>query len=162
MEQWKDIQGYEGRYQVSDLGRVKAPARYVRFVSKAGNDFQRLRAEKIIATQVQNSGYAIVHLLTDAHSRKALTVHRLVAAAFVPNPAGLPEVNHRDGNKANNHAANLEWVTRSENKLHAVAAGLNTQAVAVVAPNGKTYPSIAQAAKAERVNHRAAAKWVAP
>lgn len=159
MEQWRDIPGYEGRYQVSDVGRVKAPERYVRFVSKTGNDARRLRAEKVMATQLQNSGYEIVHLLANAHSRKAFTVHRLVAAAFVPNPAALPEVNHRDGNKTNNRASNLEWVSRTDNKLHAVSMGLHRQARPVIAPSGKTYPSIAQAARGERVRAKTAAGW---
>lgn len=162
MENWRDIPGYEGRYQVSDLGRVKAPARRVRFVSKTGNEAWRLRAEKVLATQVQNSGYTLVHLLAGTSERKACTVHRLVAAAFIPNVDGLPEVNHVDGNKANNSACNLEWVTRTDNKHHAVATGLNTQARSVTAPSGRTYPSIAQAAKTERVAHRTAAKWVTP
>ena len=159
MEIWKPIPGYEGRYEVSDEGRVRAPARRVRFVSKTGNEALRLRAEKTIAAQVQNSGYLLVHL-HQGNDRRAVTVHRLVAQAFIANPAGLPEVNHKDGNKLNCAAGNLEWVSRQDNKRHAVAAGLNPQARGVTAPSGKTYPSITQAARGEKVRASTAREWV--
>jgi hypothetical protein len=161
MENWKDIPGYEGRYQVSDLGRVKAPERRVRFVSKAGREASRVRAEKLMATQIQNNGYLLVHLMMGEH-RKACTVHRLVAQSFLPNPDALPEVNHKDGIKTNCRVDNLEWSSRVDNKLHAVKLGLNTQAKPVTAPSGVTYPSIVQAARGERVRAKTAAKWVQP
>lgn len=72
-----------------------------------------------------NEGYMRVRLYQNGVSKQKF-VHRLVAEKFIPNPKGLPEVNHIDGNKANNQVSNLEWVTSSDNKLHALATGLRT------------------------------------
>ena len=69
-------------------------------------------------SRAQNSGYQML-ILRNKGKRKAMLVHRLVAMAFVPNPDGLPCVNHKDGNKSNNCASNLEWCTHSENLSHA-------------------------------------------
>lgn len=98
MEVWKDIQGYEGLYQVSNMGRVKG-----------------LRKNKILHQLQRGHGYLTVDLYKDGVPRKKESVHRLVATAFIPNPDGKREVNHIDENKQNNMATNLEWVTRSEN-----------------------------------------------
>lgn len=73
----------------------------------------------------QNSGYLCLKLVVGGR-RESWLVHRLVATLFIPNPHDLPEVNHIDGNKDNNAVANLEWVTRTENKAHAKATGLWT------------------------------------
>ena len=79
------------------------------------------------------------------------TVHRLVAQAFIPNPLGLPEVNHKDGVKPNCKASNLEWMTRSENKDHAVDKGLNPSAIRVIDPKtGVIYPSVSRAVRVAR------------
>lgn len=158
MEIWKDIPGYEGRYQVSDFGGVMAAAFKQRYLLRNGVEAWRMTKPRLISRQITNSGYFIVHLHLD-NKRKAHTVHTLVARAFIPNPEGLPEVNHRDGRKSNCRTINLEWSTSSGNKLHAVEHGLNTQARCVTAPSGKTYPSIAQAARGERVRAKTAAGW---
>ena len=142
-EVWKDIPGYEGRYRVSNLGRVKSVAFYQRCVFKNGRESTRLTKERILASQVQNSGYVLVHLHLD-NKRKAFTVHRLVAAAFVPGCA--LEVNHLDGDKRNNAASNLRWASSSENKQHALATGLNPLAIPVTR-EGERYHSIACAAR---------------
>lgn len=155
MEQWKDIPGYEGRYQVSDLGRVRSVDRYVRAVAKNGREYSR-RVAGVVLRAALNRGYLLVNL----HPTGTISVHILVARLFVPNPDDLPEVNHIDGVKANCRAKNLEWVTKSGNQQHAVATGLRSQARRVRAPSGNEYPSIAQAAKGERVRHRTAATWV--
>ena len=160
MENWRDIPGYEGRYQVSDLGNVKSVAFKQRYLLRTGAEAWRLTKERLIARQITNSGYFIVHLYLD-NKRKVHTIHTLVARAFIPNPQALPEVNHRDGRKSNCKVVNLEWESRTGNKLHAVAAGLNSQARQVTAPSGAAYPSIAQAARGEQVAHRTAAKWAA-
>lgn len=107
-EEWRDVVGYEGHYQVSNFGRVKS--------------FWRHQVGKIITPQLNHKGYLVVEL-RDGQSRKVKFVHRLVAQAFIPNPDGKPEVNHRDGGKFNNHVDNLEWVTRIENMNHAVQSG---------------------------------------
>ena len=108
-------------------------------------------------TQVNNSGYQLVKLHRD-NECKTTTLHRLVALAFVPGGGPTMDVNHKDGAKANCRADNLEWVTRSQNHLHAVGLGLNTQAVAVTDPTtGVSYPSISQAARGARRSHRTVA-----
>lgn len=104
MEEWRDIQGYEGLYQVSNNGRVRSLARN----STKGK----------ILCQAVKRGYSHVCLSKD-NKKKHFAVHRLVALAFIPNPSKKPEVNHIDGNRSNNNIANLEWVTRAENELHA-------------------------------------------
>lgn len=143
MEQWKDIPGYEGRYQVSDLGRVKSLPFEQRYLLRNGREAFRKTPERILAQQLINSGYALVHLHLD-NARTALTVHSLVARAFLPGPAG-ETVNHKNGLKVDNRVSNLEWATYSENHLHAVDHRLNKQAVPVVAPSGRRFPSISQA-----------------
>lgn len=106
IENWKDVPGYEGRYQVSDLGRVRG-----------------VISGKVLQPNEQNSGYHIVHLYTGGRgTRRPKLIHRLVALAFLPGD--VTEVNHKDGVKTHNAATNLEWVSHSENGLHAFATGL--------------------------------------
>jgi hypothetical protein len=83
----------------------------------------RSRFGRVIKQQSCKAGYLRVELWSDGVGKKYL-VHRLLAKAFVPNPLGKPQVNHIDGNKANNALVNLEWVTQSENQFHAYQAGL--------------------------------------
>lgn len=104
IEEWKDVKGYEGLYQVSNLGRVKSLARY----KKNNLGSKSLIGEKILKQSKNNRGYCRIHLCKDAH-KKAFSVHRLVADAFVPNPKNFTDVNHKDENKENNRADNLEW-----------------------------------------------------
>ena len=123
MEQWKDIEGYEGIYQISSHGRVKSLPRHIKsgpveFTSK----------EKILKPIKSNQGY-LSYILCNNGERRQLRAHRLVAQAFIPNPQNKPEVNHIDGNKQNNNVINLEWVTRSENQQHAWDNGLKPRLV---------------------------------
>lgn len=113
-EIWKDIKGYEGLYQVSNLGRVKSLRRLVKF----SNGSIREYPEKILK-QYKANGYWVVGL--NSHGKKTVGVHRLVAEAFIPNPDNLPQVGHKDeknfktGNECNNNVDNLEWTTAKEN-----------------------------------------------
>jgi hypothetical protein len=90
-------------------------------VSCTGEVFSRLGRK--LKQQITHDGYLRVELHHKGAAKKH-SVHRLVASAFVPNPEGKPQVNHKDGNKTNNTHSNLEWVTQSENQLHAYKIGL--------------------------------------
>lgn len=103
-EVWKDIKGYEGLYQVSNLGRVKSLDRYVAHK----NNSIRFIESKIKNQTVNQSGYLVTHLCKNSKSSSFL-VHRLVAQTFIHNPNNLPEVNHKDEVKTNNCVDNLEW-----------------------------------------------------
>lgn len=115
MEIWKDVKGYEGRYQVSDLGRVKGIPR----MAWSGRVFYKLK-EKILKPGKNSEGYLVV-VLCDGKTTKTNKVHRLVAKAFIDNPNNNPVVNHKDSNKTNNCLENLEWCTHSENSMYVPA-----------------------------------------
>ena len=108
MEDWRDVIGYEGLYQVSSYGRVK----HLPHIHHRSKSF--VVAESICTMHKQNMGYYVVDLYKE-NKRKTKLVHRLVAEAFVSNPGGLKVVNHIDSNRANNHISNLEWCTHSHN-----------------------------------------------
>lgn len=107
VEQWKDIDGYEGLYQISSYGRVKS---FPRRATRGG----------IVKPSLSTSGYLCTHLSKNGKVRTH-QVHRLVAKHFICNPDNLPEVNHIDENKTNNHVSNLEWCTRVQNVRHGTA-----------------------------------------
>ena len=112
-EIWRDIEGYEGKYQISNMGRVRSLKQLY-----SGTYVYR---EKLIAPVKQKyDDYVYVNLYKDGKS-KHYKVHRLVALYFIPNPLKKREVNHINGCKADNRAINLEWVTPKENMAHAKA-----------------------------------------
>lgn len=116
MEIWKDIEGYEGLYQVSNLGRIRGIDRYVGFK----NGKKRLWKGKIKTQTVTGKGYLKVRLCDRTTKDKTDEVQRIVARAFIPNPDNKPQVNHIDGDKKNNRVENLEWVTAQENDIHKI------------------------------------------
>ncbi|MBD5464077.1 MAG: hypothetical protein HDR24_13665 [Lachnospiraceae bacterium] len=124
-EVWKSISGYEGRYEVSNLGRVRSIPRYV-----DNHTGKKLIKEKIVSQHINDRGYVIVSLNKET-KRKTYKVHRLVAEAFIENHFNKPQVNHIDGDKTNNRVENLEWNDNSENQRHAYRTGLNK-------PSGKS------------------------
>ena len=148
-EIWLPIAGYEGRYEVSDLGNVRSVDVLVPYTHwRTGARLERLKRGKPLPQQKTNAGYLIVHLHSD-NTRTARTVHRLVAETFEPDADFSLDVNHADGDKTNNRRGNLEWINRSGNHDHAVDLGLNKQALAVICPRtGARYPSINRAAQA--------------
>lgn len=108
-EIWKDIEGFEGLYQVSNKGRVKS--------------FHGSK-ELIRKPLTNKKGYKSLALTRKPAIRINYTIHRLVAEYFIPNPENKREVNHKDGNPSNNNVENLEWATSSENTMHSYENGL--------------------------------------
>lgn len=113
-EIWKDIENFEGLYQVSNFGRIKS-------FPRTGTQTKDIRIKKIT---LSTKGYMRTSLWKNKKSSMK-SIHRLVAQAFIPNPNNLPQINHKDGNKTNNNVENLEWVTAKENVAHAYKIGLN-------------------------------------
>ena len=117
IEEWRPIAEFDGEYEVSNLGRVRSMKKY------------RGQTGRIMPQTQQPSGrngerrYFAVML---SHNNKSFCrkVHRMVAEAFIPNPDNLPEINHKDGNRANNQVSNLEWCTRKANVQHSWREGL--------------------------------------
>lgn len=120
-EEWKDIKGFEGLYQVSNKGRIKSLEHFTlqTNIYDKGGKTNRKHEEKILKGWIQNTGY-----LTVALKNKKYSIHRLVAETFIKNPEKHKTVNHIDGNKLNNKVENLEWCSLQENIKHAYKAGL--------------------------------------
>ena len=137
---WKDVVGYEGLYMVSDTGVVMS-----------------LYHNKILSSPAGSHGYPNV-VLCKNRIKKTHTVHRLVAEAFLENPEGYPCINHKDENKANNHASNLEWCTYTYNGMYGVRGMIldkKRRPVAQFSADGtllSTYESRCDAAKAMHGN----------
>ena len=112
-EEWRDIKGYEGMYQVSNTGKVLSCKRF-QSVIDSGMNYKREIGGKVIKLQKDKFGYMYVSLHKDG-IRKMFKVHRLVAEAFIPNPFGKEYVNHIDEDKSNNLYTNLSWVDFKEN-----------------------------------------------
>lgn len=106
METWKLIDGFEGKYAVNRNGDVK-----------------NLKSGNLVKQRDNGVGYKKVYLWADGIGESRMYVHRLVASAFLPNKGNRKEVNHIDGNPANNNVSNLEWVSSSENTKHAIYSG---------------------------------------
>jgi len=108
-EIWKDVRGYEGIYQVSNMGRVRSLDRYIDYGFR-----KAFKAGQILAIGRYPNGYCYVNFCVN-RKRTSQLIHRLVAIAFIPNPNDLPEVNHKDEDITNNIVFNLEWVTSKKN-----------------------------------------------
>ena len=132
-EKWRAIQGFEGLYEVSSLGRVRSLTRHK------------------VMKQWTNHGYSYVSL-QNGKAKSGHRVHRLVAAAFIPNPEGKQTVNHLNGNKQDNRVSNLEWATYSENELHSIRvlgkrdkkASLTDDQVRAIRSSGKKAAELAR------------------
>jgi hypothetical protein len=111
----RDIAGYEGRYAVTSDGRIWSYPKPKAFASHKG---------RWLKPSMNSDGYPCVSMIDSEGRKVTRRVHRFVAAAFLENPSQLPQVNHKDGNKTNNHVENLEWCSNSENMAHAYRVGL--------------------------------------
>jgi hypothetical protein len=129
MEEWKDIAGYAGLYQISNLGRVK-------------------RNKKILIPRQRNK-YLAIDLCRDGKPQ-TYSVHRLVATAFIPNPDGLPQINHKNEIKTDNRAENLEWCTAKYNMNYGDGSAIRhdkRKRPVICVNTGKLYDSAKDAAE---------------
>lgn len=157
-EVWKDIPGFEGLYQASNLGRIKSLARDNVVPNRYGVMVNIYKRERVLCPSVTPVGYKRI-ILSKCAKLKTYSVYRLVMMAFKENPTNLPQINHIDGIKINNRIDNLEWCTQSHNQQHAYYTGLNVPAkgamdtqskgVLMITANGeiKEYGSIGEAFK---------------
>lgn len=132
-EIWKDIQGYEGLYQVSNLGRVKSLGRFV--INPLVPKGYSWHPERILKGRNDTKGYLRVVLYKDQMS-KGFKVHRLVAVAFIPNSENKPEVDHINRDKIDNSVNNLRWVSHKENMNNS----LTIDFLFSIAKSGKNHP----------------------
>lgn len=140
-EVWKPISGFGGVYEVSSAGRVR---------SYKNNKWGLSREPRIISGQLGKHYRTVA--LCDGGQVKTCYIHRLVAEAFVPKVPGADEVNHKDGNKMNCAAENLEWVTHGGNVAHAFRTGLiPTKVKTVCIETGETFDSVTASARSEKV-----------
>lgn len=147
-EEWRPVKGYEGLYEVSNMGRVKS---------------LHTSQGRILKQYTKDNEYMKVNLSKDG-TCNTKRVHRLVATAFIQNPNNYEVINHKDGNKKNNTVDNLEWCTRSYNTKHAYRNGLinmdtRKKSIILYKRYGE-YKSIAEAAEALGVNRRVLSKAI--
>ena len=149
-EEWRDVVGYEGRYQVSNQGRVKSLERII--IKKDGRKFTV--KERVLKPCDNGRGYLYISLSDGTGEHKRHYIHRLVGEAFVPNPLEEEDVNHKDENPSNNHASNLEWVTHKENcnfgTRNERIAKTNSKPVAQYTKDGAFIKAWASAAEVKR------------
>lgn len=147
MEEWKEIVGYDGMYEVSDAGRIRSWW----IPSNSSQRFLRANIYHIIKPVKHTNGYYFVSLCSSDGTRKERSIHRIVAETFIPNPNNCPEVNHKNGDKYDNCVNNLEWVTSKENKEHAKQNNLlkrPNNARRVLRSDGQIFNSAAEAGRA--------------
>lgn len=134
-EVWKDVVGYEGYYEVSNLGRVRGVDRIVTGSNVVTQHFKG----HLMTQRPDGNGYMLCHLRMN-RTRRMIHVHRMVAEAFIPNPDNLPQVNHKDNSRTNSQVDNLEWCTVKYNSnygLHKKRASFSrAERYRAVFPNG--------------------------
>lgn len=148
-EIWRDISGYEGLYQVSNFGRIKAVAHWQTY----SNGDRHFYKEKIRVPGVGPTGYLSIRL--GSKGREA-GVHRFVAETFIPKAPGKNDVNHIDGDKSNNRVDNLEWVDKKENMRHCREVLKKetgrTKVPILCVETGETFESLSEASETKGIN----------
>ena len=126
-EIWKAVVGYEGYYKISNLGHVLSLERIIEYEYKTKSGLiiikRSVKKSKKLKTRINESGYYSTDFQVN-NIKETVTIHRLLAEAFIPNPENKPTVNHKNGIKSDISISNLEWATYSENNKHAVDTGL--------------------------------------
>ena len=158
-EQWKDIEGYEGLYQVSNLGRIKSLGRTIMRRTRWGSVKPYTMKPRILKPKRCQGDYFQVGLFTIDGQHSVAKIHRLVAKAFIPNPDNMPEVNHKNEDKADNRADNLEWCTHEDNCRYGTrnqrTGEKNAKPVVQMDMDGNViadYPSAIEAQRATGIN----------
>lgn len=139
-EIWKEIPNFEGYYEASNKGKIRSMQRSVPNSEKGS---RLSKAKEIAQNSTTRSNYLYVQLWKHNKVHR-MSVHRMVALTFIPNPLSKSEVNHIDGNKINNLVDNLEWVTSSENKRHAFKIGLRKNDAHVAKQIGTKYNAVSK------------------
>ena len=143
---WKDVPGYSGYYEVNNHGLIRGVERLITFKCKS-----RVCKSKVLKQRENRNGYLKV-TLSRYGIKKTYETHRLIALVFLPIPLGKSCVNHINGNKLDNRIENLEWVSHSENNLHAIKLGLRQCRRIVDIQSGRLYNSISEAAKETEIS----------
>ena len=142
MEEWRPIKGYEGLYEVSNLGRVKSLERY--------DTLGRKKKEKILSSKYNKYGYLRVTLYKNGIG-KDFFIHRLVAEAFIPNPENKPQIDHINTIRTDNRDKNLRWVTQKENRNNELTKKHNSESQKGRILSEETKKKLSEAKKGE--NH---------
>lgn len=158
-EIWKEIPETNGNYSVSNFGRVRS-------LGRINRNNRRIKGGVLKNTKT-HYGYLVVSIY-EKNIKKLKRVHVLLANAFIPNPYNKLTVNHKDGNKSNNHIDNLEWATMKEQNIHSYQTGLKVarkgenhyrSSLVLNMETGIFYESLKIAAKTYNVNYSTAKKW---
>ncbi len=146
---WKPILAYEGYYEINTLGNVRRKSR-----AKRKRKHTPILIGKSLSTRINNFGYVEVRLSKNGKTSTKF-IHKLLGQVFIPNTENKPQINHKNGIKHDNRLENLEWVTNSENMIHAYSTGLLKKVVRPVIDNcsNHEYNNTKEAAKQCGINY---------